>query len=110
MKRRQTELCDICDKHSGAHSSWSVFVDRFAFHLAEDNSSDRSETAACLTAITSIQYKDSVTKTRSGAAADQLYQSLSPSKKAEFIKLSTVLGGLLKTVTDYRLHDGNCSQ
>lgn len=42
MKRRQTELCDICDKHSRTHSSQSVFVDRFPFHLSEDNSSDRS--------------------------------------------------------------------
>lgn len=46
------------------------------------------ETAACLTAITSIQYKDSVTKTHSDTVADQLYQSLSSSKRPEFIKLS----------------------
>lgn len=88
MKRRQTELCDIRDKHSRTHSSRSVFVDRFPFISLKTTPLTEAETAASLTAITSIQYKDPVTKTRSNAAADQLYQSLSTSKRAEFIKLS----------------------
>lgn len=72
-----------------AHTPRRAFLwTDFPFISLKTTPLTEAETAACLTAITSIQYKDSVTKTRSDAVADQLYQSLSSSKRTEFIHLS----------------------